>query len=235
MIVLRSLLFQLILIGSSVSYSLLILAFGSGDSGQRGPRLARSWAQFNLTALKLLCGLEYRIHGREHLQRKNAIVLCKHQSAWEILALRALLPIEQSWVLKQELLRIPIFGHALQRLSPIPIDRAAGRREITRLMREGGAQLERGHWVVIFPEGTRVAPGTQGSYNIGGALLAERSGYPIVPMTHNAGVFWGRQRLLKRPGTIDLVIGPTIATQGRKATEINAEVERWIEETLATL
>lgn len=232
MTLLRSLLFQLILIGSSLLYSLAILALGSGDSGRRAPRLARSWARVNLKALKILCGLDYRVHGLEHLPTDNAIVLCKHQSAWEILALRALLPPEQSWVLKQELIRIPVFGQALKRLSHIAIDRAAGRREITRLIREGSALLEGGHWVVIFPEGTRVAPGTQGSYNIGGALLAERTGRPVVPIAHNAGVFWGRRRLVKRPGTIDLVIGPTISTQGRKATEINTEVEHWIEQTL---
>ena len=235
MTLLRSLLFQLILIGSSLSYSLAILAFGSGDSGRRGPRLARSWARLNLTALKILCGLDYRVQGLEHLPTDNAIVLCKHQSAWEILALRALLPPEQSWVLKQELIRVPIFGQALKRLSHIAIDRAAGRREITRLIREGSALLESGHWVVIFPEGTRVAPGTQGNYNIGGALLAERTGRPVVPIAHNAGVFWGRRSLVKRPGTIDLMIGPSIPTQGRKATEINAEVEHWIEQSLKSL
>lgn len=235
MTLLRSLLFQLILIGSSLLYSLAILALGSGDSGRRAPRLARSWARLNLKALKILCGLDHRVHGLEHLPKDNAIVLCKHQSAWEILALRALLPPEQSWVLKQELIRIPVFGQALKRLRHIAIDRAAGRREITRLIREGSALLEGGHWVVIFPEGTRVAPGTQGSYNIGGALLAERTGRPVVPIAHNAGVFWGRRSLFKRPGTIDLVIGPSIRTQGRKATEINAEVERWIEQTIAGL
>lgn len=232
MIFLRSLLFQLVLTASSLLYSLAILALGHGDSGTRGPRLARSWARLNLKALKRLCGLDYRVRGLEHLPTDNVIVLCKHQSAWEILALRALLPTEQSWVLKQELIRIPVFGQALKRLSHIAIDRAAGRREITRLIREGSALLEQGHWLVIFPEGTRVAPGAQGSYNIGGALLAERTGRPVLPIAHNAGVFWGRQSLIKRPGTIDLVIGPTIRTQGRKATEINAEVERWIEQTL---
>jgi 1-acyl-sn-glycerol-3-phosphate acyltransferase len=235
MIFLRSLLFQLTLIGSSLIYSLAILVLGPGTSDNRRLRLARSWARFNLKVLKILCGLDYRVRGLEHLPTDNAIVLCKHQSAWEILALRAELPLEQSWVLKRELLGIPVFGPALKRLSPIPIDRAAGRREITRLIREGSDLLERGHWVIIFPEGTRVAPGAQASYNIGGALLAERSGHPVVPIAHNAGVFWGRRSLVKRPGTIDLVIGPTIQTQGHKATEINAEVERWIEQTLESL
>ena len=235
MIFLRSLLYQVVLIVSSLVYSLAILALGGRPASTLGPRIAGSWARFNLKALKIICGLDYRVHGLEHLPTDNAIVLCKHQSAWEILALRALLSPEQSWVLKQELIRIPIFGQALKRLSHIAIDRAAGRREITRLLREGGTLLEHGHWLVIFPEGTRVAHGSQGNYNIGGALLAERTGRPVVPIAHNAGVFWGRRSLTKRPGTIDLVIGPTIWTQGRKATEINAEVERWIEQTVAAL
>ncbi|QGU33283.1 lysophospholipid acyltransferase family protein [Thermochromatium tepidum] len=235
MILLRSLLFQSILIGSSLIYSVLILVLGGCTPDTTGARFARSWARFNLRVLKRLCGLDHRVRGLEHLPTENAIVLCKHQSAWEILALRALLPLEQSWVLKQELIRIPIFGQALKRLSHIAIDRAAGRREITRLIREGSALLEHGYWVIIFPEGTRVAPGTQGSYNIGGALLAERTGRPVVPIAHNAGLFWGRRSLIKRPGTIELVIGPTIQTQGRKATEINAEVEHWIEQTITGL
>ncbi len=226
MILLRSLLFQILLIGSSVSYALAILAFDRHKFA-----LAQSWARFNLRMLKRLCGLDYRVQGLDQLPTSNAIVLCKHQSAWEILALRALLPPRQSWVLKQELLRIPIFGGALNRLDPIPIDRSAARRELMHLLRVGTERLGQGYWMIIFPEGTRVAPGSQVSYAIGGALLAERTGYPVIPVTHNAGVFWGRRSLIKRPGTIELIFGPAIATQGRKAAEINAEAKLWIEET----
>ncbi|QIK39271.1 1-acyl-sn-glycerol-3-phosphate acyltransferase [Caldichromatium japonicum] len=227
LVLLRSLAFQLLLIGSSIVYALAILVFTRHKFA-----LAQSWARFNLQMLKRLCHLDYRVQGLERLPADNAIVLCKHQSAWEILALRALLPPRQCWVLKQELLRIPIFGPALACLDPIPIDRAAARRELMHLLRAGTERLGQGYWLIVFPEGTRVAPGAKGTYSIGGALLAERTGYPVVPVVHNAGTFWGRRSLIKRPGTIELVFGQPIATQGRKAAEINAETERWIEERL---
>ncbi|MBK1717451.1 lysophospholipid acyltransferase family protein [Thiocystis violacea] len=235
MIFLRSLLYQLVLIGSSLLYSLAILMVGWWMPSRFVSRLGRSWARLNLKALKTICGLDYRVQGLEHLPKENAIVLCKHQSAWDIIALRAFLPADQSWVLKEELTRIPIFGWALRHLQPIPIDRSVGRREITKLIREGLRFLNAGRWVIVFPEGTRVAPGTRQTYGIGGALLAERSGRPVVPIAHNAGVFWGRRSLIKRPGTIDVVIGPVIDTRESKATEINAATEQWIERAVAGL
>jgi 1-acyl-sn-glycerol-3-phosphate acyltransferase len=161
--------------------------------------------------------------------------MAKHQSAWETLALRGLLPNGQCWILKQELLRVPVFGWALASMRPIAIDRNAGTKAIKQVIAEGTAALSEGRWVVVFPEGTRVAPGERGKYNIGGAMLAERSGYPIVPIAHNAGVFWRRRALVKYPGTIDLVVGPLIATEGRRATAIIADVENWIESKVASL
>jgi 1-acyl-sn-glycerol-3-phosphate acyltransferase len=235
MIFLRSLLYQVVLIGSIVVYSLAIMVVGWRGPNPLVARLARAWARANLRALKAICGLDYRIHGLDQLPREAAVVLCKHQSVWDTIGLRAFLPLEQSWVLKQELTRLPIFGWALSRLHPISIDRSAGRREITRLIREGTGHLDAGRWVIVFPEGTRVAPGARHPYGIGGALLAERSGRPVVPIAHNAGVFWGRRGLTKRPGVIDVVIGPALISQGCKATEINATIEQWIEQTVADL
>jgi 1-acyl-sn-glycerol-3-phosphate acyltransferase len=161
----------------------------------------------------VICGLRYRVTGLESLPSESSIVLSKHQSAWETIALRAILPAHQSWVLKRELMRIPLFGAALARFRSIPIDRSAGRRAIVELVREGLQRLESGRWVIIFPEGTRVAPGCRQPYAIGGAVLAERSARPVVPIAHNAGHFWGRRNLRKFPGTIDLVIGPVIQTK----------------------
>jgi 1-acyl-sn-glycerol-3-phosphate acyltransferase len=103
------------------------------------------------------------------------------------------------------------------------------------LVREGLRNLQSGRWVIVFPEGTRTAPGCRHPYAIGGAVLAERSGRPVVPIAHNAGSFWGRRSISKTPGTIDLVIGPTIPSAGRSAAEINAAVEEWIESTVAAL
>ena len=231
----RSLLYQVVLIGSVIVYSTLLLVVGPMASDESLDRLARSWAKVNLAALKWICGLRCRISGLERLPVENAIVLSKHQSAWDILALRAVLPIRQSWVLKQELMHIPVFGAGLRRLHCIPIDRTAGRRAIVELVREGLRNLQGGRWVIVFPEGTRTAPGLRHPYAIGGAVLAERSGRPVVPIAHNAGFFWGRRSILKTPGTIDLVIGPTVPSAGRSAAEINAAAEEWIESTVAAL
>lgn len=171
----------------------------------------------------------------ENLPSESAIVFCKHQSAWETIAIRAFFPLAQTWVLKRELIRIPIFGGALSAFDPIAIDRAAGRRAVKQLLEQGTKWLEQGRWVIIFPEGTRVPLGERRSYGIGGAMLAEKSGRVLVPVAHNAGLFWGRRSFLKYPGVVDLVIGPPVPVEGRRAGEINRDAERWIELTVAQL
>ncbi|WP_295445278.1 lysophospholipid acyltransferase family protein [uncultured Thiodictyon sp.] len=235
MTLLRSLAYQVFLIASVALFGITIAIAGRFVPYRTVGRLGRAWGLSNLFALKHLCGLNYRITGLEHLPATTAIVLCKHQSAWETIALRGLFPSDQTWVLKRELLRIPILGSALRQFVPIAIDRSAGRKAVKQLLKDGAISLKDGRWVMIFPEGTRVAAGTRIPYSIGGALLAERTGYPVVPVAHNAGVFWGRRSLIKRPGTIELVIGEVIASKGRTAQEINQKVEQWIETTVSSL
>jgi len=231
----RSFIYLLYLILSVLFFGSAIIVVGRFLSYRRRSRLAQLWAKSNLAALRFTCGLDYRISGWELLPPTNAIVLCKHQSAWETIALRALLPVEQTWVLKKELLRLPLFGAALNSFAPIAIDRSAGMAGMKRLLKEGKKSLSSGKWVIIFPEGTRVRSGERRAYNIGGSVLAERSGYPVVPIAHNAGMFWRRQSVLKRPGIIELVIGPEISTQGKTASQINREAEDWIESTTSAL
>ncbi|MBI1196169.1 MAG: 1-acyl-sn-glycerol-3-phosphate acyltransferase [Gammaproteobacteria bacterium] len=192
------------------------------------------WARFNLWWMGVTCGLTFEVEGREHIPHEAAIIMCKHQSAWETLALQRVFP-PQIWVLKRELLRVPFFGWGLAMLEPIAIDRAAGKVAIKQLVDQGRERLAKGRWVVIFPEGTRVAPGHKGRYGIGGAMLAAKSGYPVVPVAHNAGEFWPRRGFLKHPGVVRMVIGPVIRTEGRSAGDINEEVERWIETTVARI
>ena len=191
-------------------------------------RVISQWARFNVWWLGLTCAVRYEVIGRENITAENGIVLCKHQSTWETLILQQIFPL-QVWLLKRELLWVPLFGWALALLEPIAINRGAGRKAIQQLIEQGKHKLAQGRWVVIYPEGTRTAPGKRGRYALGGAILAEHSGYPVVPVAHNAGEFWPRRKFIKRPGTIKLVIGPAIETKGRKAQDINAEVEAWIE------
>ena len=184
---------------------------------------------------KSICGLDFQVDGLENIPSNNTIVLSKHQSAWETIALRCILPPEQTWVLKQELMWIPIFGWALAAAQPIAIDRKSGRRAAGQIIEQGSKRLKQGRTVVIFPEGTRVAPGNRKKYGIGGGLLAEKTGYPVLPIAHNAGVFWRRRGIKKFPGTIQVVIGPVINTNGLSAIEINKRAEQWIENTLSQL
>lgn len=197
-------------------------------------RFSVLWPRFNLWWLRLTCGLRHEVRGQEHIPSGPAIYLCKHQSAWETIAMETIVP-PMVWVLKRELMWIPIFGWALAVLRPIALDRSKGRAAVEQLVAQGTERLRDGISVVIFPEGTRVAPGTKGKYRLGGALLAERTGYPVVPMAHNAGYFWPRRGFVKHPGTIQVVIGEPFDPTGMSAAQINQRVERWIEETTQQL
>ncbi|MCP3870529.1 MAG: 1-acyl-sn-glycerol-3-phosphate acyltransferase [Gammaproteobacteria bacterium] len=232
---LRSLIYFLFLTFSTVLCSLVIALAGWFLPFSWNSAVAGGWGAANLWALKWICGLDYQLRGAENIPKQNALVLSKHQSAWETIALRWLLPFHQSWVLKRELMWVPIFGWALAVVKPIAIDRQSGRKAVKQVVREGIDRLQKGQFVIIFPEGTRVAPGEKKKYGIGGALLASKSGYPVLPIAHNAGVYWRRRGLIKHPGTIQVVIGPTIETKGLSASEINSRVETWIETTMAEL
>jgi len=196
--------------------------------------VARIWSRAMLGWLRLTCGVKYRVIGWENVPATPVVVLSKHQSAWETLAFQSIFP-PLAWVLKRELLRIPIFGWALAVVGPIAIDRGSGREALRQMVAQGKARLAKGIWVVVFPEGTRVNPGEKGKYNIGGAWLATHAGVPVLPIAHNAGTFWGRNAFLKYPGTITLSIGKPIDGTGMKADELNGRVEHWIEAEMARI
>lgn len=198
------------------------------------PRVARyrvisGWSRSVVWLARWLCGIRWRVEGREHLPRRPAVILSKHQSAWETMAFQAIFP-PQVYLLKRELLWIPFFGWGLALMSPIAIDRAKGRSALRRLAARGAERLAQGFWIVVFPEGTRTAPGQRRRYQPGGAWLAARSGAPVVPVAHNAGLVWPRNSFLKHPGLVTVRIGPVIETAGRDPDAINAAVETWIEE-----
>ncbi|HKK13857.1 MAG TPA: lysophospholipid acyltransferase family protein [Gammaproteobacteria bacterium] len=229
----RSVLYFLVMVASVAVFApLAVLTFFLPFRRRYG--FITQWARFNLWALARICGLHYRVRGGEHIPPGNGIVLCKHQSAWETLALQRIFP-PQVWVLKRELLWIPLFGWGLAMLKPIALDRKAGRKAVGQLVRQGRSRLEEGLWVVVFPEGTRVAPGQRGRYRLGGAVLAEQTGYPVVPVAHNAGQFWPRRSLIKYPGTVDVVVGAPIRPEGRTAAELMEEAAEWIEARMAEI
>lgn len=191
-------------------------------------RIISNWARINVAAVRILCGIRYRVIGSEHIPREPCIILSKHQSAWETLAYQVIFP-PQVWVLKRELLWVPFFGWGLAMLSPIAIDRGAGTRALKQTLAQGRERLRQGFSIVMFPEGTRIAPGKRGKYHTGGAWLAVKTAAPVLPVAHNAGEFWRRNAFLKHPGLITVSIGAPIAPGDGDADELNARVEHWIE------
>jgi 1-acyl-sn-glycerol-3-phosphate acyltransferase len=197
-------------------------------------RLIVGWSHAVIWLAKTVLGIHYRVIGRENLPRVPAVILSKHQSAWETLAFQVIFP-PHVLVLKRELLWIPFFGWGLALTSPIAIDRGSGVRALKRMADLGKKRLAQGFWIAIFPEGTRVQPGRRGNYHLGGAWLAVNCGAPVVPVAHNAGLLWGRGAFFKRPGTITVEIGAAIDSRAHTPESLNATVERWIEERMAAL
>ena len=229
MILLRSLVYFGALVITVMGFGLTIALLGRFRGDDFSDRVATNWGSLNLRLQKTICGLGYEIAGLENLPDGPCIIMSKHQSTWETIGLRGILRPQQSWVLKRELMHLPIFGWALRFARSIPIDRTAGRRAVLDVVKLGSECLADGRYVIIFPEGTRTAPGQRKKYGLGGAVLAQRSGAVVIPIAHNAGVYWRRRDVKKYPGTIRVVVGRPIESKGRKAADIMREVEDWIE------
>lgn len=193
--------------------------------------LADHWARGQLWMLKTLCGLTHIVEGRENIPPGAHISMWKHSSTWETIAQAAIFP-PQAWVLKRELTWIPLVGWAIRLLKPIAINRSAGAAAVNQVVDQGLQRLASGYWILIFPEGTRVASGETRKYGISGALLASKASCKIVPVAHNAGEFWPRRGWLKHAGVIQVAIGPPIDAAGRDPRELNEEVRRWIQAKL---
>src|SRR5690606_19988896 len=155
-------------------------------------RLTVGWPRLAVWGAKVILGLRWQTKGWENLPDSPAILLSKHQSAWETMFFAGYLPRDVCFVYKRELHRIPFFGWGLALLRMIPIDRSRGREAFDQVIRIGRQRLEEGRWPLLFPEGTRMAPGKTGRYKMGGALLAEATRAPVVPIAHNAGELWPR-------------------------------------------
>lgn len=226
-----SLVYTAILFADSLAFGLVIVLLGWLPFPARYS-LARAWARLNVGLAKWMCGLDWTVEGTENIPREGAhVTMWKHTSTWETMAQMIVFP-PQAWVLKREILWIPLVGWASWLLKCIAIDRGAGHRAVNQVLDQGRARLAAGIWILIFPEGTRVEPGQTRKYGMSGALLASQTGALIIPVAHNAGDFWPRRGLVKRPGLIRVVIGPPIASAGRDPRELNREVEAWIEGTM---
>jgi len=234
MAALRSTLLLLFMIVTVIPYAIACLVWAPLPLKWRY-RLTIGWPRLVMWAGRVITGMRWQLKGWENLPDRPAVVLSKHQSAWETLFLPAYLPREVCFVYKKELNRIPFFGWGLALLRMIPIDRSKGRDAFEQVVRLGQQRLDEGRWPLLFPEGTRIPPGKTGRYKMGGALLATRTGAVVVPIAHNAGECWPKNSFIKRPGLITVSIGPPIETAGLDAEEVNRKVQDWIENEMRQL
>lgn len=229
--ILRSLIFYIGYYGTLVPHALLCVLLGIFLPVRRRYRYFLIWNAFSVWWLKITCGIKYELHGQENVPPAPFVILSNHQSPWETLFLyHAFLPV--CAILKKELLNIPFFGWALRLLQPIAIDRSKKNKSLHQLLEQGKQNLDNGISVLVFPEGTRVAPGVHKKYSAGGAELAINAGRLILPVAHNAGHCWPAHKFIKNPGTVKVVIGQPIDPAGRTAKEAIGEVEDWIRNAL---
>ncbi len=191
-------------------------------------QLVKVYIRVTLLALKLICGLTYRVKGAENVPTEPGIIFSKHQSTYENFVLIDFLP-KSTYIAKRELLFIPFFGWGMAALRYITIDRKNGKKAINQIIEQAKVRFELGLWVTIYPEGTRLRPGESREYKAGGALLAAATKRQILMIVHNAGEFWPRRGFLKWPGTVDFVVSPPYDTAGKSAKVIRAETQHWME------
>lgn len=199
-----------------------------GRWGYHAGKLWRLGIQFGV---ENMLGIRPKVIGLENMPKEPCVILSKHQSAWETMTIQDYVPKGAYcvFVLKKELLRIPLMGWGLAAMKMISIDRAAGKNALDQVVAQGRERLQQGYYVIIFPEGTRVAPGQKKRYKPGGAYLATHVGCKVVPIAHNAGELWPRQAFLKKPGTVTISIGPAFDATGMTEAEVNQRTEEWIE------
>ena len=227
----RSLLYETILPIYALFYSLICVAAWPLPLKQRYAVVA-FWPRSMVFLLRWLCGVRYTVEGQENIPKdKTGIVMSKHQSTWETFYLPSLFG-DVAVILKRELKWIPFFGWGVAVTKPIAINRQDKSSAMNQVILQGKECIAEGRWILVFPEGTRVRAGTVGNYRLGGARLAVATGSDVLPIAHNAGRFWPRRKLIKRPGTIKVVIGPMIPTAGKTPEQVLEETKTWIETTM---
>lgn len=216
MITLRSILFNLVFFATTFVLTVAATVVRL-IAPARVLDMAMLWGRVLVAAARIICGIRLEVTGLEHIPPGAALIASRHQSAFDTFVWLTLLP-RCCYVLKQELLRIPLFGQLIVGSGMIAVDRAAGGAALRTLLREGDRAVRKQRQVVIFPEGTRNEPGTMGMLQPGIAALAARTGLPVIPVATNSGRCWGRRAFRKLPGTIRIEIAqPISAEAGREA------------------
>jgi 1-acyl-sn-glycerol-3-phosphate acyltransferase len=238
MMFVRSVLHALWMLVTVVPWGIWMVTSSLWANGEQMYWKAARWLGWQIDALKLLCGVQVRVSGLENLptgKTSPAILLVKHQSTLETFLMPTLMPHPLAYVFKRELIYIPFFGWAMGRMDMIHIDRSARAQAFNKVVEQGKRLLAQGIWVIMFPEGTRIPRGQQGTYKSGGTRLAVATGAPVIPIAVSSAKCWPRKAFLKRPGIVDVSIGRPIASEGRQADELMREVETWIENEMRRL
>ena len=225
----RSLLFVLFLFVTVVPWALTVLVVSMFARGNTVYWLCVGWLTTAIAGARVICGVQARLQGFENLPDAPVVLLPKHQSTWETFAFPGLMPRPLCYVFKRELLYIPFFGWAMSRMDMIHIDRSKRAEAWNRVAEQGRQFMATGHWVIMFPEGTRIPRGKQGTYKSGGTRLAVATGAAVVPIAVTSARCWPRKSFILRPGVIDVSVGRPIASAGREPDELMREVETWIE------
>jgi 1-acyl-sn-glycerol-3-phosphate acyltransferase len=231
---LRSLLFNIVVMIATIIWAPLCFLFAPLPYRHRYYWTAR-WNVFVIWAARTICGIRYQVKGMENFPDAPAVVLSKHQSAWETIFYIVLMPRPLVYVFKKALTYIPFFGWGIALLRMIPIDRSKGKDAMKQVVAIGRKRLADGQWIIMFPEGTRSKVGAQEKYKVGGARLALETGVPVIPVAMNSGECWPKNSFLKKPGVITVSIGPTISPEGKSALQLLQEVENWIESEMRVI
>jgi 1-acyl-sn-glycerol-3-phosphate acyltransferase len=237
--VVRSGLFLLWMALTVVPWALAVLLASIFVKGDRIYWMCANWLSVAMWGCRVICGVRSRIHGMDNLpppdRQSPVILLSKHQSTWETFTYPTIMSHPLAYVFKRELLMIPFFGWAMGRLDMIHIDRSKHAQAFNKVVEQGQRILGHGSWIIMFPEGTRIARGQQGNYKTGGTRLALETGAPVVPIAVTSARCWPRKSFVVRPGVVDVSIGKPIPVEGRRADELMREVEAWIEAEMRRL
>jgi 1-acyl-sn-glycerol-3-phosphate acyltransferase len=227
---LRSILYSLVMVVFTPLFVTVFLLFFWLPLRQRH-LFCRGWVWTAIWMIEHILDIRYEVRGTENIPPGACVVMSKHQSAWETIVLQKIF-LGSVFVMKQELYRIPFFGWALALNPMVGINRAAGRDALRQVVSRGSERLKEGYRVIIYPEGTRIAPGKKGEYKRGGSILARQAGFPVCPVALNAGELWAKNAFVKNPGLVTVSIGPAIEPGNLKAEEIGRRAETWIEEEM---
>ena len=234
----RSVLHMLWMIITVIPWATFVVIVAPFVSSTRIYWICAGWLKLSVRSGELILGIRNRVTGMENLPQgatDPAVLLVKHQSTWETFTMPAIMPHPLAYVFKRELLRVPFFGWAIGRMDMIHIDRGRRAEAFAKVVQQGRRLLDQGVWVIMFPEGTRIPRGEKGKYRSGGTRLAIECGAPVIPIAVTSAKVWPRKAFVKRPGIVDISIGPAIPSAGRKPDELMREVEAWIEAEMLRL